>query len=122
MAEPMAPTQLGASLEVFPTPDREPHRPTDGGLRSTPGIRWLLLAGALVSVVSLYRLVESQWELIPVMAQYLVLVLAALGVYAVGELTHRRLRLPLAGSALLLPRVVVGRRPGCRRNRSSARG
>jgi hypothetical protein len=62
----------------------------------------LLLAGALVSAVSLYRLVESQWELIPVMAQYLVLVAAALGVYGVGELTHRRLRLPLAGSALLL--------------------
>jgi hypothetical protein len=62
----------------------------------------LLLAGALTFAVSVYRLVESQWQLIPVMAQYLVLVAAALGVYGVGELTLRRLRLPLAGSALLL--------------------
>ncbi len=72
------------------------------GLRSRRGIRWLLLAGALVSAVSLYRLVESQWELMPVAAQYLVLVLGALGLYVTGELTHRRLHLPLAGSALML--------------------
>jgi len=74
----------------------------DGGLRSLRGIRWLLLAGALVSVVSLFRLVEAQWNLIPVAAQYLVVVVGALGLYATGELTHRRLHLPLAGSALML--------------------
>ena len=78
-----------------------------GGLRSLRGIRWLLLAGALVSAVSLYRLVESQWELIPVAAQYLVLVIGALGLYVTGELTHRRLRLPSAGSALMLLFTVL---------------
>ena len=74
----------------------------EGGLRSLRGIRWLLLAGALVSAVSLFRLVEAQWELMPVATQYLVVVVGALGLYATGELTHRRLHLPLAGSALML--------------------
>ena len=74
----------------------------DTGLRSVRGIRWLLLAGALVTAVSLFRLVESQWDLIPVAVQYLVVVFGALALYGTGELAHRRLGLPLAGSALML--------------------
>jgi hypothetical protein len=74
----------------------------DAGLRSVRSIRWLLLAGALVTAVSLFRLVESQWASIPVAAQYLVVVFGALALYGTGELAHRRLGLPLAGSALML--------------------
>jgi len=74
----------------------------DTGLRSVRGIRWLLLAGALVTAVSLFRLVESQWDLIPVAVQYLVVVLGALALYGTGELAHRRLGLPLVSSALML--------------------
>ena len=74
----------------------------DAGLRSVRGIRWLLLVGGLVTAVSLFRLVESQWDLMPAAAQYLMMVIGALALYGTGELTHRRLHLPLAGSALML--------------------
>jgi len=84
------------------TDDQGPNRNDGDGLRSARGIRWLLLAGALVSAVSLFRLVESQWQLMPVALQYAVVVIGALSLYATGEITHQRLRLPLAGSALML--------------------
>jgi hypothetical protein len=64
------------------------------GLRSLPAIRWLLLAGALVTGVSVYRLVQSQWSLMPVSAQYLILVAGALAIFGAGLVTRRRLRLP----------------------------
>jgi hypothetical protein len=74
---------------------------SDGGLRSAPGIRWLLLAGALVTGVSIFRLVQSQWAAMPVPLQFLILVLGALAIYGLGTVTRRRLNLPYAGSALL---------------------
>lgn len=73
----------------------------DKGLRSARGIRWLLLAGALVTGVSVYRLVEAQWTAIPVPVQFLVLVAGALGIFGLGRITRSRLNLPYAGSALL---------------------
>lgn len=97
-----SPTKVATITDPSPRNDRERDTGDRAGLRSLRGIRWLLLAGALVSAVSLYRLVESQWELIPLAAQYLVLVFGALGLYFTGEFTHRRLHLPLAGSALML--------------------
>jgi hypothetical protein len=75
--------------------------PAERGLRSSRGIRWLLLAGALVTGVSVYRLVQSQWAAIPVPLQFLVLVGGALALFALGMVTRQRLRLPYAGSALL---------------------
>ncbi len=94
---------VAKSFESSSWPNPEQHGTDDGaGLRSVRGIRWLLLAGALVTAVSLFRLVESQWDLIPVAMQYLVVVLGALGLYGTGELAYRRLGLPLAGSALML--------------------
>ncbi len=78
-----------------------PAAPADTGLRSAPGIRWLLLAGALVTGVSVYRLVEAQWTAIPVPIQFLVLVAGALGIFGLGRVTSHRLHLPSAGSALL---------------------
>lgn len=78
-----------------------PAIPTDNGLRSAPGIRWLLLAGALVTGVSVYRLLEAQWASIPVPIQFLVLVAGALGIFGLGRVARRRLHLPYAGSALL---------------------
>ncbi len=84
------------------TDDQGPNRNDGDGLRSARGIRWLLLAGALVSAVSLFRLVESQWQLMPVALQYAVVVIGTLSLYATGEIAHQRLRLPLAGSALML--------------------
>lgn len=75
--------------------------PADRGLRSSQGIRWLLLAGALVCGVSVYRLVQAQWAFLPVPLQFLILVASALAIYGLGSLTRRRLRLPYAGSALL---------------------
>lgn len=102
------PPAEGAPISVLPQcAESNSDIKDEGGLRSLRGIRWLLLAGALVSAVSLYRLVESQWELMPVAAQFLVLVLGALGLYLTGELTHRRLHLPLAGSALMLLFTVL---------------
>ena len=76
-------------------------QPSDRGLRSAPGIRWLLLAGALVTGVSIYRLVQSQWAAIPQPLQFLILVAGALAIFALGSVTRRRLHLPYAGSALL---------------------
>lgn len=73
----------------------------DKGLRSVSGIRWLLLAGSLVTGVSVYRLVQARWMAIPVPAQFLILVAAALAIFALGNVTRRRLHLPAAGSALL---------------------
>jgi hypothetical protein len=72
-----------------------------GGLRSISGIRWLLLAGSAVTGVSVYRLVQARWAMIPVPAQFLILVAGALAIFALGNVTRRRLHLPAAGSALL---------------------
>ena len=79
----------------------EPAAPADNGLRSARGIRWLLLAGAMVTGVSIYRLVQSQWASIPAPLQFLILVGGALGIFGLGAVTRRRLHLPYAGSALL---------------------
>ncbi|MEA2600584.1 MAG: hypothetical protein QOF89_1576 [Acidobacteriota bacterium] len=79
----------------------QPQTQSERGLRSAPGIRWLLLAGALVTGVSIYRLVQSQWAAIPQPLQFLILVAGALAIFALGSVTRRRLHLPYAGSALL---------------------
>ncbi len=71
------------------------------GLRSLQSIRWLLLAGALVSAVSVYRLLESQWDGMTAVGQFSTLTLGSLLVFATGNLLRGRLRLPYAGSALL---------------------
>ncbi len=75
--------------------------PEAGGLRSISGIRWLLLAGSTVTGASVYRLVQARWAAFPVPVQFLILVAGALAVFALGNVTRRRLRLPAAGSALL---------------------
>jgi hypothetical protein len=79
----------------------EPASPADQGLRSGPGIRWLLLAGALVAGVSIYRLVQAQWAAMPAPIQFLILVAGALAIFVLGNVTRERLHLPHAGSALL---------------------
>ncbi len=79
----------------------QPVNPAETGLRSSRGIRWLLLAGALVSGVSVYRLVQSQWASIPAPLQFLILIAGALAIFALGTVIRRRLHLPYAGSALL---------------------
>lgn len=79
----------------------QPVNPAETGLRSSRGIRWLLLAGALVTGVSVYRLVQSQWTSIPVPLQFLILITGALAIFALGTVIRRRLHLPYAGSALL---------------------
>lgn len=84
-----------------PEPAAPSGSPADRGLRSSQGIRWLLLAGALVCGVSVYRLVQGQWSFLPPPLQFLILVLGALAIYGLGSLTRRRLHLPYAGSALL---------------------
>ena len=38
-----------------------PATPNDKGLRSVSGIRWLLLAGSMVTGVSVFRLVQARW-------------------------------------------------------------
>jgi hypothetical protein len=76
--------------------------PSETGLRSLQAIRWLLLAGALVTAVSAYRLVQLRWSLMPASAQYLLLVAGALAIFGAGLAARLRLRLPAAGSALLL--------------------
>jgi hypothetical protein len=81
--------------------DQPQPTPAERGLRSAPGIRWLLLAGALVTGVSIYRLVQSQWAVIPQPLQFLILVAGSLAIFALGSVTRRRLHLPYAGSALL---------------------
>ncbi len=75
--------------------------PVDRGLRSTQGIRWLLLAGGLVVAVSVIRLVAAEWGMLSAAARFLTLVAGALAVFAAGDFTRRRLCLPVAGSALL---------------------
>ncbi|HEY2292878.1 MAG TPA: hypothetical protein VGM86_19420 [Thermoanaerobaculia bacterium] len=75
--------------------------PETGGLRSISGIRWLLLAGSAVTGVSIFRLVQARWAMIPVPVQFLILVAGALAIFGLGNLTRRRLHLPAAGSALL---------------------
>jgi hypothetical protein len=96
----MSDTALSDSNFDQPQPQPEP-APGERGLRSAPGIRWLLLAGALVTGVSIYRLVQSQWAAIPQPLQFLILVAGALAIFALGSVTRRRLHLPYAGSALL---------------------
>ena len=71
------------------------------GLRSVRGIHWLLLAGALVSAVSAFRLVASRWALLGAPLQYLLLAAGALSVYAAGDVVRHRLHLRHAGAALL---------------------
>ena len=64
------------------------------------GIRWLLLVGALVVTVSVIRLVAAEWQHLTPTVQFLILVGGALGVWAAGDVTQRRLHLPVAGTAL----------------------
>jgi hypothetical protein len=59
------------------------------------------LAGALVTGVSVFRLVQSQWAVMAPPVQFLILVGGALAVFGLGMVTRQRLRLPYAGSALL---------------------
>ena len=73
----------------------------DEGLRSAQGIRWLLLAGAMVVAVSVVRLVAAEWGGFGPCTRFLALVVGALAVYAAGDVTRNRLRLPVAGSAFL---------------------
>lgn len=94
-------TSPSLSLSHPPEPGAPSGRPADRGLRSSQGIRWLLLAGALVCGVSVYRLVQAQWSFLPEPLQFLILVAGALAIYGLGSLTRRRLHLPYAGSALL---------------------
>ncbi len=75
--------------------------PIDHGLRSVQGIRWLLLAGGLVVAVSVIRLVAAEWGILIPAARFLTLVAGALAVFGAGDVTRRRLCLPVAGSALL---------------------
>ncbi len=77
------------------------------GLGSLQGIRWLLAVGALVLAVSVYRLVEAQWAGMPVTAQFLTLVFGSFTLFGAGELLEKRLRLPIAGSALKLLFAVL---------------
>ncbi len=98
---------LTASLPRQETPTAEPDSVDpvsvvcDHGLRSVQGIRWLLLVGALVVAVSVVRLVAAQWGYLPLAAQFLALATGALAVFAAGDVARHRLRLPVAGSALL---------------------
>ena len=90
------------------TPARlHPTDPTDGGLRSPLGIRWLLVVGASVVAVSVVRLVAAEWQHLAPTLQYLLLAFGAFGVFAAGDVLNRRLRLPVAGSALLALYTVL---------------
>lgn len=89
---------MGIQASAQTAPDTPP---VDDGLRSLGGIRWLLLAGALLTGVSAYRLVETRWDLLPAAAQYLVLCGGALAVYGIGQVARKRLALRVAGGALL---------------------
>lgn len=70
-------------------------------LRSPAGIRWLLFVGALVVVASLVRLTAAEWAAMSPHWKALILIGGSLLVYGLGEVTRYRLRLPVAGSALL---------------------
>ncbi len=100
----MIETRVETAFEVPEQPrqhEAQPSDPAEQGLRSSRGIRWLLLAGALVTGVSVFRLVQSQWAGMEAPAHFLILVGGALAVFALGMVTRQRLRLPYAGSALL---------------------
>ncbi|HEY2738986.1 MAG TPA: DUF2157 domain-containing protein, partial [Thermoanaerobaculia bacterium] len=100
----MIETRVETAFEVPEQPRQrevQPSDPAEQGLRSSRGIRWLLLAGALVTGVSVFRLVQSQWAMMEAPVQFLILVGGALAVFALGMVTRQRLRLPYAGSALL---------------------
>lgn len=103
------------SLDPMPRPNRPPdppgaqpgagppptlHEGRPAGLRSLQGIRWLLLVGGLVVAVSVIRLVAAEWQQLSAVSQFGVLVLGALGIFAVADVVRHRLHLPLAGSAL----------------------
>ncbi|MCP5111515.1 MAG: hypothetical protein GY953_11840, partial [bacterium] len=81
--------------------DRAPGAAVDQGLRSVQGIRWLLVAGAMVVAVSVVRLVAAEWGGLGPCARFLTLTAGALAIYAAGDVTRNRLRLPVAGSAFL---------------------
>lgn len=90
-----APEPPGADQTSFPP------KPQAGGLRSPMGLRWLQVVGASVVAVSVVRLVAAEWSRFAPGLQFLLLVTGALGLFAAGEILHRRLHLPVAGSALL---------------------
>ncbi len=101
----MPTTSIPATPSRAPASSMSPYTPAsssneDPGLKSANGIRWLLLVGALVVVVSLIRLVASQWGVLPEPLQFLILCAGALGIYGSGEIAGRRLRLPTAATAL----------------------
>lgn len=77
------------------------------GLRSPLGIRWLQVVGASVVAVSAVRLLAAEWSRFLPGLQYLILIAGALGIFAAGALLQRRLRLPVAGSALLTLYAVL---------------
>ncbi len=79
----------------------------DHGLRSVQGIRWLLLAGGLVVAVSVIRLIAAGWGELAPTVRFLTVALGAVAVFAAGDVTWRRLRLPVAGSALLFLGVTL---------------
>ncbi len=91
----------GLEQQRVDEPLNEPASPVDDGLRSLQGIRWLLLAGSLVVAVSVVRLVAAEWGGLGSCARFLTLVVGALTVFGIGDLTRNRLRLPVAGSAFL---------------------
>ena len=95
-----SPTYVPRAAAGPPAPSCPAADHDDPGLKSAGGIRWLLFVGALVVIVSLIRLVASQWGLLPQSIQFLSLCVGALGIYGAGEITRRRLHLPSAGGAL----------------------
>jgi hypothetical protein len=101
-------TKMNSSAAAERSPlEAERTTPLEKGLRSLRGIRWLLAAGGLVSAVSVYRLVESQWAGMSVAGQFLTLALGALALYGSGDIVRNRIRLPHAGSALLFLFAVL---------------
>ena len=104
---------------ISPTPAAS-KAAVDRGLRSVQGIRWLLLAGGLMVAVSVIRLVAAEWGALPTAARFLTLAAGALAVFAAGDVTRRRLCLPVAGSALLyLGTTLVPAICACSKHRSA---
>lgn len=97
----MPPPHAMANPYASPDADRPRSSDPDQGLRSPLGIRWLLVAGASVVAVSVVRLVASEWSQLVPTVQYLLLVVGALGIFGAGDVIRHRLRLPVAGTALL---------------------